>query len=151
MSDQAQDDAAVMPAREQSHLSMLARRREAEPRQRLSTKAATAVLGYAEQAAERAMLALGDALEDMALAHVRELSKRYPTRTVKFCSAMGSTSLEISRRNDPTHMDGYLLEAPADPLMAAFERTCDAYGFGHLPIRYITAKGGQIVANLADW
>ncbi len=149
MSDALTEAARLERLRAQSESARIARRREAPERKPLRLPIATARLDYAHKALERALDALSDALEDMALARVLELSRRYPTREVSFCCAMGVVDLEVSRRGDAKGMNAHKLED--DPLMKAFEAVSDDYKFGFLPVRFITARGGQIVSNLSDW
>lgn len=90
-----------------------------------------------------------------AKAETRAYSKAHPRRKVTLCSAMGSTTLHVSRFGD---FDDYMFSADghgsanAPAFLTELARIEDETGLSYVagPIRY-TCKGGEVIEEKFDW
>lgn len=88
---------------------------------------------------------LAKQLEGAAVKSLLAISRKYPNRTITFCSAMGSWGWSSGTVNDWRTYDA---ERPE----RLFADTRRHYGWGAIPapIR-IRAKNGKILERLTDW
>lgn len=94
---------------------------------------------------DSALRILAKQLEGAATKSLLAISRKYPTRTITFCSAMGSWGWNSGTGNDWRKYD-------AERTERLFSDTRQHYGWGAIPapIR-IRAKNGKVVVRLTDW
>lgn len=80
---------------------------------------------------------------------VRELSTRYPLRTVTGCCAMGVVSLHASGKGWRARGIEHDAEL-SHPVMTLFSKVDQDYGFGALPVFLMEGRAG-VVRVVHDW